>query len=107
VADKNVWSPTAANGAITLSDVLTTSLLVGKSSACPMRSVRLGLYGEKAPPACVAAVMGGTYAASVVTRYFLKKYNVHIRKVKLWTVPQIYQAKPHIEGAIHNLRYCR
>jgi hypothetical protein len=40
VADKNFWSLTAANGAITLSDVLTTSLLVGNSSACPMRSVR-------------------------------------------------------------------
>ena len=107
VADKKFWSLTAANGAITLSDVLTTSLLVGKTSACPYEIGSPGLYGEKAPPARVVAVMGSTYVASVATSYFLKKYNVHIWKVKLWTVPQIYQAKPHVEGAIHNLRYCR
>lgn len=51
--------------------------------------------------------MGGTYAASVVASYYLKKHNVHIWKVKLWTVPQIYNAHPHFEGAIHNLRFCR
>jgi len=50
VADKNFWSLTAANGAITLSDVLTTVLLVGKSSACPYEIGSPGLYGEKAPP---------------------------------------------------------
>jgi len=61
VADKNFWSLTAADGAITPDEIGSP-----------------GLYGEKAPPACVAAVMGGTYAASVVTSYFLKKYNVHI-----------------------------
>ena len=50
VADKNFWSLTAANGAITLLDVLTTSLLVGKSSACAYEIGSPGLYGEKAPP---------------------------------------------------------
>lgn len=107
VADKNFWSVTAVNGAVTLSDVLTTSLLVGKGSACPYEVGSPGLYGEKAQPARVAVVMGGTYAASVVASYYLKKYNVHIWKVKLWAVPQIYNAHPHFEGAIHNLRLCR
>jgi len=87
VADKQFWSLTAVNGAITLSDVLTTSFLVGKGSACPYEIGSPGLYGLKAPPARVAAVMGSAFAASVATSYFLKKYNVRIWKLKLWTVP--------------------
>ena len=87
--------------------LLTTSFLVGKGSACPYEIGSPGLYGLKAPPARVAAVMGSAFAASVATSYFLKKYNVRIWKRKLWTVPQIYNAKPHVVGAIHNLRFCR
>ena len=71
-----------------------------------MRSARPAFMAKKRRRR-VVAVRGGTYAAPVATSYFLKKYNVHIWKMKLWMVPQIYQAKPHIEGAIHNLRYCR
>jgi hypothetical protein len=68
---------------------------------------RRALYGKQANAARVFAVMSAKFATSVVASYYLKKYNVHIWKLKLWPAPQIYNAQGHAQGAIHNMRYCR
>jgi hypothetical protein len=107
VADKYFWTLTASNGAATLSDAISTSALVGHGNLCPTETWEDALYGKQAHDGRVFGVMSAKFAASVVASYYLKKYNVHIWKLKLWAAPQIYNAQGHMQGAIHNLRYCR
>jgi len=90
-----------------VTDAITTSTLVGHTSLCPTESWEDTLYGGQADDGRVFAVMSAKFAASVVASSYLKKYQVHIWKLKLWTVSQIYNAQGHAQGAIHNLRYGR
>ena len=107
IADKHFWTLTATNGAAMLSDAITTSALVGHGHLCPTETWEDTLYGRQANDGRVFAVMSAKFAASLAASYYLKKYNVRIWKLKLWSAPQIYNAQGHGQGAIHNLRYCR
>jgi hypothetical protein len=107
VWDLQFWTVTVGNGAMVLSDAITTSALVGHTPACPREVWGETLYGRQANDGRVFAVMGAKYAASVGLSYVLKKYNVHIWHLKLWAATQVYNAYPHALGAAHNMRVCR
>jgi hypothetical protein len=107
VADKQFWTLSLANGGATLADAITTSVLVGHTTSCPYEVWGETLYGRQPEAGRVFAVMGATYVASVASSYYLKKYNVHVWKLKLWTAPQAYNLQGHFRGAVHNLAQCR
>ena len=77
-------------------DAITASALLGHSHLCPTETWEDTLYGRQANDGRVFAVMSAQFTASVVS-YYLKKYNVHIWKVKRWTAPQIYYAHGHAQ----------
>jgi hypothetical protein len=87
VADGQFWALTAFNAAATAADMVTTSAMVSHTEACPFEVATPALYGDRAPDGRVVAVMAGKAVAATFASYLLKKYNVHVWKLKLWYAP--------------------
>lgn len=103
VADRNFWLVTSANAAASAADGFTT---IAFARNCPYESGNPVLWGRRPTTARESVVMAGLFAASTLASYELKKYNAHIWKLKLWTIPVGHEIVSHSYGTVHNVIYC-
>jgi hypothetical protein len=107
VADAQFWALTAFNAAATAVDAITTAKLVSHTEACPYEVGTPALYGDRAPDGRVIAVMAAKAGAATLTSYLLKRYNIHVWKIKLWYLPLAFNGYSHAVAAGQNMRNCR
>lgn len=89
----------------TLADGITTA--TWNRSKCDYEDFSPWLYGRDPSPTRIGLVMAGESLGSVALGYWLKRKNVHLGPVKLWSIPMMASGSGHLAGTIHNLRRCR
>ena len=87
-------------------DGITTANRVG-TTHCWRETGSPWLYGRRPAPVRLSLAMAGEFAAAVTTAYVLKKKNARIGKFKLWPLPMVLNAVPHLVAGIGNERPCR
>lgn len=106
-ADKAFWLTTGVYGASVAGDAITTSLWVGRTSACPREGVAVGLHGTRPVSPRAALTMAGEFVIASVASYEFKKHNLHIGKLRLWELPFVARTYTHSHDTINNIAVCR
>jgi hypothetical protein len=106
-ADKAFWLTTGVYGASVAGDAITTSLWVGRTSACPREGVAVGLHGTRPVSPRAALTMAGEFVIASVASYEFKKHNLHIGKLRLWELPFVARTYTHSHDTINNIAACR
>lgn len=104
-ADGSFRTAMAYQFAATAADGLTTAYR--NLDTCPEEASSPWLYGRVPSSSRLGLTLAAESAGSVALGYWLKKKNVHLGPVKLWTIPMLASGSGHLAGTIHNLRSCR
>jgi hypothetical protein len=72
----------------------------------PLRSGNACAVRDRAPDGRVIAVMAAKAGAATLTSYLLKRYNIHVWKIKLWYLPLAFNGYSHALAAGQNMRNC-